>query len=354
MSASGDEAREALTARRDALAARAVARQLALRPELGERLDAAGRDRLAADAAQHLLYLAEAAAHDAPELFREYVAWARERQAAEDPGGVPLAEQLAALGDVLAAASLVPRHPLLSACLEASDEALSKQELSPSWIDPGARHAGLARAYLDALLAMQRRRALQRVIEAVEAGTPIPEIYLEVLQPVQREVGRLWQRNEISVAVEHYCTAATQMLMAQLYPHVIEHGASGPVVVTSGVGGELHEVGIRMVSDLLEIDGWQSLYLGSNVPVSDVVAAVAEHRAALLALSVTLPLHVTEVATAIAKVRAHPACEQIGILVGGPPFLASPSLWKRVGADGTAPDAAIAVEAAQRWKAPPR
>ena len=38
-------------------------------------------------------------------------------------------------------------------------------------------------------------------------------------EPVQHEIGRLWQINHISVAHEHYCTSVTQMIMSELYPY---------------------------------------------------------------------------------------------------------------------------------------
>lgn len=91
-------------------------------------------------------------------------------------------------------------------------------------------------------------------------------IYLEVLQPVQREIGNLWQTNEVSVAQEHYCTAATQLIMGRLYPYLHLAPRNGKRVVVACVGGELHEVGARMVADILEMEGWDSYYLGANTP----------------------------------------------------------------------------------------
>jgi methanogenic corrinoid protein MtbC1 len=75
---------------------------------------------------------------------------------------------------------------------------------------------GLAARYLDFLLRGQRQAALELVQDAIRTGTGIREIWLRVFQDSQYEVGRLWQSNKISIAQEHYCTAATQMIMAQL------------------------------------------------------------------------------------------------------------------------------------------
>lgn len=74
------------------------------------------------------------------------------------------------------------------------------------------------------------------------AGTPVKEIHLHVFQPAQYEVGRLWQMNRITVAQEHYCTAATQLIMSQLYPHIFASVKNGCTLGATCVGGDLHEV----------------------------------------------------------------------------------------------------------------
>jgi hypothetical protein len=38
--------------------------------------------------------------------------------------------------------------------------------------------------------------------------------------------------------------------------------------VAACVSGELHEIGVRMLCDLLEMEGWNTIYLGANVPTA--------------------------------------------------------------------------------------
>ncbi|MDO5836135.1 MAG: B12-binding domain-containing protein, partial [Methanobacterium sp.] len=78
----------------------------------------------------------------------------------------------------------------------------------------------LAKNYMDALLNLQRDEAGRMIIKAVEEGTDIKDIYIHVFESSQHEIGRLWQTNIITVAQEHFCTAATQMIMSQLYPYI--------------------------------------------------------------------------------------------------------------------------------------
>ena len=167
----------------------------------------------------------------------------------------------------------------------------------------------------------------------------IRDVYLLVFQPCQREVGRLWEAGRITVAQEHYCTAATQVIMSQLAPRLFATERNGRRAVVACVAGESHEVGPRMVADLLELGGWDTIYLGGNVPLRGVVQALAEHRADLLAVSATMTYHLPAVIDLIAAVRAEPACAGVRVMVGGRLFDAEPGLWRRVGADGHPADA---------------
>ena len=75
----------------------------------------------------------------------------------------------------------------------------------------------LGRKYLDLLLDARRQEAIHVITSEVERGLPVGDAYVDVLQPVMYEVGRLWQTDEIDIATEHYVTAATQLLMARLF-----------------------------------------------------------------------------------------------------------------------------------------
>lgn len=202
----------------------------------------------------------------------------------------------------------------------------------------------LARQFLDALLRADRRTAAQMILDAVQNGIEVKTIYMQVFQRTQREIGRLWQTNRIGVAEEHFCTAATQMIMSQLYPYIFTGERKDHRVVVACVGGELHEIGARMVADFLEMSGWDSYFLGANTPSQSILQVARERQAHVLALSATMTFHVSKVMEMIAALRAQAL--PIRVIVGGYPFNLSPDLWRKVGADGYAADAETAVAAA--------
>lgn len=329
---------------REPLAQDAVDRQYARYPERWSRFGPQGREKSVRDMGYHLDYLIEALEAADPSLFIEYAAWAKVLFAnlgfEEDDLASTLDSLRSAVADALPEKiATVP----LSYIDAAANHARSIPSALPSLIEPNQPHADLVGSYLQALLAGDRREASQMVTRAVENGMDVRDVYINVFQVSQREVGRLWQTNRISVAQEHYCTAATQLIMSQLYPFIFGSERKGLRFVGTCVGGELHEMGVRMVADFFEMEGWDTYYLGANTPTESILQTLDEQEPDVLGISATMTFHVRRVADLVAAVRASDIGPQVKILVGGYPFLISSDLWREVGADGTASDAQHAI-----------
>jgi MerR family transcriptional regulator, light-induced transcriptional regulator len=168
---------------------------------------------------------------------------------------------------------------------------------------------------------------------ALQGGLSIPDLYLTIFQPVQYELGRLWLFNKISGAEEHYCTAATQALMLELYPDIISSPRSGMTLVAACAGPELHEIGIRMVADFFEMDGWDTWYLGAAVSVDLLLSSIEHRKPNLVALSVTMSSHIGQVRELIKAIKGTFTVTTPPIMVGGLLFNTVPDLWRIVGAD---------------------
>jgi len=331
------------------LAERIVALQYGRESDRWGRYGEIGRAKSVRDSGYHLSYLAEAIDADDPSLFVEYVAWVKALFANLGFSESVLPNTLACTREVLAESLHVQAREGALVILDAGIESLQSAPTDlPSLIGGATPLDDLTHAYLDALLRGDRQTASRAILDAVEQGMSVRDIYLQVFQRSQREIGRLWQTNRISVAQEHYCTAATQLIMSQLYPYIFTGTRKAQRLVVACVDGELHEIGARMVADFLEMEGWDTYFLGANTPPESVLRTVEERQAEVLALSATMTFHVSRVSELIAGLRATPALSETSMLVGGYPFNISPDLWRRVGADGYAPDAASAVAEAAR------
>ncbi len=335
-----------LDAQRTLLAEAITARQYEAQPELAARYGETGRAKCLQDASYHLSYLAESVAASSPSLFSDYIAWAKVMLSARGVPATDLSRNISIMREVVRENLPSELAPVIDEYFEAGLNKLPLVPADPSTLLEGAGpHTTLAKKFIKLLLNGERHVASRLILDAVDSGVPVKDIYLHVFQTSQRELGRLWQLNQISVAQEHYSTAATQLIMAQLYPRIFRTEKNGRKIVATSIGGELHEIGVRIIADFFEMEGWDTYYLGANSPTSAIVQAIAERRADMLAVSATMTFHIRAVENLIATVRAS---NNVKILVGGYPFNLEPELWKRVGADAYATDASEAVAVASR------
>lgn len=324
-----------------------VDRLYALYPQMQQRYGKIGRQKCVEDTNYHLQFLTEALTVNSPQLFADYVDWVKALLAGLNIPAEDLAGNLQVICSVLLENVPENKRDELNAFITTGLATLSDEVALPlSFLGEEHLYAALAQEYLQALLDSDRRRASQLILDAVQSGVSVKDVYLYVFQRSQYEIGRLWHLNKITIAHEHYCTAATQMIMSQLYPHVAPDVRNGRRMVAASVSGELHELGIRMVADFFEMAGWDAMFLGANTPVASIVKLLIECKADLLAISATMTFHVSRVAALVDAVRASPECRHVKILVGGYPFNLAPDLWEEVGADAYGRDPQEAVEVA--------
>lgn len=198
--------------------------------------------------------------------------------------------------------------------------------------------------FLDALTRGDRRSAERLVDAALDRGAHLRELYLETIQPAMQEVGRLWQENRLSVAEEHLATAITQAAMGRAFERVYRwYDRRTPTLIAACADDERHQMGLRMLCDLLELEGWDTTYLGASVPVESLVDMVEKRRPDVVALSAAIAPHLPRVRAAIEAIRASGMAPMPLIVVGGRAIGGDEALAKRLGADFTAADASDAV-----------
>lgn len=322
-----------------------IERQYARQPELEAKYGKKGKKLSLQDCRYHIFYLGEAICINSKPLFLDYMQWVKVLMHNLGIAEKYLITNLQIIKEIVyeniaenqftkEEADII--HEYLDAGLMAFEE---KENDTVSYIDRNTYYGKLAGEYIDLLIEGKKNAASDLIFSALEKGATIEDIYLNIFQPSQYEVGRLWQTNVISVAKEHYITASTQHIMSRLYPEMISQGNKERTVVATCIGNELHELGVRMVADFFEMDGWNSYYLGANTPAESIIQAVNDTNAQVVIVSATLSINVHKLKALVQELRNSKDLENTTIMVGGHPFNIDPELWKKVGADLNAPDA---------------
>ena len=182
-------------------------------------------------------------------------------------------------------------------------------------------------AYMNCLLEKDGRRAIGLVREFMDKGMDLDDIYVEILSESMRRVGELWHTAEITVDTEHYCTSVTQMAMAQMYDKLFDGERKDRTVLSVCPGKELHEMGARIVSDLFENHGWNSIFLGAAVPVDYIIDSVRKNHPDLVTFSVSMPQHLMDCEKAVKVLKEE--FPDIKIAVGGKAFESTNDIWKK-------------------------
>jgi len=164
---------------------------------------------------------------------------------------------------------------------------------------------------LDRLDAEEAQRLLALQLSAMGPVTFAREFAL----PLAHEIGERWVNKRMGIASEHLAMGILRsMLGSALTPTAASR--LGPTIVFATPTGEPHELGLQSAALTALGAGANPIYLGAELPVKDLVGAVADVGAAVLALSlVTLPK--SQAAQAVATIRSD-LPEQIRLWIGGP------------------------------------
>ena len=314
-------------------------------PGLLERYGEGGKVRCLEDAVYHLEFLIEALKLEHVDMYTNYIVWASAMLRSRN---IPMKDLENSFDFMLRIIEELIGEEGYSQVLEYVEGAKEKLEFTPeipeTYILETNPFKREVESYLNLLLNGKRKKASLLIDELLQNNVSVKDIYHYIFQISQYEIGILWQCNKITVAHEHYCTAATQSIMSGLYQTIFSAKRTHKVLVACSISGDLHEMGIRMVADFFEMEGWDTYYLGADVSRLQLMEALTEYKADVLAISVTLPTYVSKTSELITHVRTEPNFQKLKIIVGGYPFMMNPGLWKKVGAQGYGQNAFDAIE----------
>lgn len=320
-------------------------------PWLTDRFGEAGRARCEEDVRFHAGYLLAAVRNESSDYFRGYVRWSRQLLAGYGMDAEMLEATLEVLGEeVRSEPALVSNREgarALAAVLE-SGIAVLHDPNDEDVLGPAMSRALVAPASFAQQLIREPSPQLWRRLEAeLVEGRSYEDVAVGMIEPAMYQVGLLWQRGKISVALEHLATSKASLLLTRAYAVASMDASLGDRrAVFAAVEGNRHSMGLRMIADTFSLHGWDADYLGADVPVPDLLTHVDAVRPELLGLAATMPNDLERMADVIERVRHEFGNQAPRILVGGLPLREMREAWRTLGADGWAADAREAVDAA--------
>ena len=201
---------------------------------------------------------------------------------------------------------------------------------------------GPASVYLAAVLEKDQPAAETEVRKLVKDGSSLADIYA-VLGAAQVEVGALWEKGVITVSDEHFATQTTVgcIKMAAELLKKFRRKTSGFAALLT-VRGEFHDIGLRMMEELLKSEGYDAEIVPSERFPSELMETAKQRKVDVVCFAATMPSSVPRVIEAVRFVKSTPGLTLAKVVVGGPAFTADQAKLALIGPDGKNPPDLIA------------
>jgi methanogenic corrinoid protein MtbC1 len=191
--------------------------------------------------------------------------------------------------------------------------------------------------------------ALLASVEAVLArGVGVDTVMVDLLAPAARLLGEYWESDRcdfIDVTMGLWRLQEVVREIAARAPSERLLAAGGHRALFAAMPGNQHNFGTVVMDELFRREGWITERM-TDAETSDLLRGVRRDWFDLIGLTVSCDCHIEQVASLIVALRNVSRNSGVCIMVGGPVFSKDPDLAAKIGADGTAADAKLALKVA--------
>ncbi len=205
-------------------------------------------------------------------------------------------------------------------------------------------------AYFTAVMAGDEEQVVTLINSLVAQRLPIETIYLEVFAKSINHIGDLYRQGVTDEAHEHMASAITERIMARVTQFYMPVARVSYRAVLGCVADNWHTLGLRMLADGLKTLGWETLFLGANVPTASFIAMAQGIRPDLVIVSCAMKEQretARELLNGLDAARQQMDSPPFQIAAGGHYFLESDAEVSDLPVDFTAADLRQFLQAVQ-------
>jgi DNA-binding transcriptional MerR regulator/methylmalonyl-CoA mutase cobalamin-binding subunit len=169
-------------------------------------------------------------------------------------------------------------------------------------------------SHVDAWMAVLRQhdaRGLRDCMEQYLLAQGLGRLVRDGIAPMNVQVGQSWLAGNLAIFEEHlYAEVVQQVLRQALSQLAIQRPPQPPRVLLTTVPGEPHALGLLMAECEMALAGCDTLALGVQTPLTEIVAAARACKADVVALGFSAVLNPREVRAALVQLRAQLPAER--------------------------------------------
>lgn len=151
-------------------------------------------------------------------------------------------------------------------------------------------------------------------------GTPLTEIFDDLISPAMRQVGDSWFRGEISVAQEHLATRTAHSAIYKLRSYLPVPKMTGELAFCCAVESDFHEFPTHLAQITIESCGWEVMNFGANTPFYALVDEVSYHSPEAICISATYLNDLERLSRDYKEFRERICRLRIPVILGGKVF----------------------------------
>ena len=205
-------------------------------------------------------------------------------------------------------------------------------------------------ALVNAIADMQEEQALALVRGYIAEGMAANHL-LDLSRRAMEVVGARFEKGEYFLPELIMAAEMLRQIAALVKPLLAKEGASkgpaGPAVLIGTVRGDVHDIGKDIVTFVLEVNGFNVIDLGVDVPVETFVDSIRQHKAAVVGLSGFLTMAYDAMRDTVQAITNAGLREGVKIMIGGGQV--DEGVRKYTGADAFGLNAMDAVTLCRGW-----
>jgi methanogenic corrinoid protein MtbC1 len=205
--------------------------------------------------------------------------------------------------------------------------------------------------FITAVADMEEEEAIRLVRAMLDAGMD-PQDILDATKEALLLVGARYEAREYFLPELIIAGDLMKEVAKLVKPRLVQTAAGGVArgkVVIGTVEGDIHDIGKDIVIFMLDVNNFEVIDLGVDVPAQVFVDKVRETRPAVVGLSGFLTLAFDQMRATVDALAAAGLRNSVKIMIGG--AIMDQSVADYVGADAYGADAQAAVRLATGWTA---
>jgi 5-methyltetrahydrofolate--homocysteine methyltransferase len=207
----------------------------------------------------------------------------------------------------------------------------------------------MSKELTDAMAAMKEQEAISIAKDLIDKGEDPLKIFGSC-RAAMEIVGSRFEKGEYFLPELMMSGEILRQISELLKPLMKEDaktgGDAGKVIIAT-VQGDIHDIGKDIVVLMLDVNGFDVLDLGIDVPAAKIIEAIKDFKPQVVGLSGFLTVAFDSMKETVDQIKAAGLRDDIKIMIGGGQI--DEEIRKYAGADAYGADAMAAVSLSKEW-----